>query len=80
MRLSAVADWQFPYTEAVVRESLRLYPPATLLNREIREGGFDVAPGVRGSADEAAGGTRTSCTLSSCSTAAMVDIFQLPLS
>lgn len=58
IRLSAVADWQFPYTEAVVRESLRLYPPATLLNREIREGGFDVAPGVSGSV-EAPGGKRT---------------------
>lgn len=33
---------QFPYAEAIVRESLRLYPPATLLNREIKEGGFDL--------------------------------------
>jgi len=58
MRCSAVAVWQFPYTEAVVRESLRLYPPATLLNREIREGSFDVAPGVSGSV-EAPGGKWT---------------------
>jgi thromboxane-A synthase/cytochrome P450 family 3 subfamily A len=35
---------QFPYTEAIVREALRLYPPATLLNRRIKAGGFAVSP------------------------------------
>eukprot|EP00775_Hariotina_reticulata_P006333 gene6333-6567_t len=50
-RKVAYADvGQFPYTEAIVRESLRLYPPATLLNREIKEGGFDVAPGIHAAA------------------------------
>lgn len=33
---------QFPYAEAIIRESLRLYPPATLVNREVKEGGFDL--------------------------------------
>jgi cytochrome P450 len=31
---------QFPYIEAVVREALRLYPPATILNRRVKAGGF----------------------------------------
>jgi len=29
-----------------VRESLRLYPPATLLNRRIKAGGFAVTPDI----------------------------------
>lgn len=31
---------KFPFIEAVVRESLRLYPPATILNRRVKAGGF----------------------------------------
>lgn len=38
---------QFPYIEAVVRESLRLYPPATLLNRRIKTGAsFAITPDI----------------------------------
>jgi cytochrome P450 len=37
---------QFPYIEAVVRESLRLYPPATLLNRRVKAGGFALTPNI----------------------------------
>eukprot|EP00775_Hariotina_reticulata_P011712 gene11712-11857_t len=36
----------FPYTEAVVRETLRLFPPATILNRGTALANFEVAPGV----------------------------------
>lgn len=37
---------KFPYIEAVVRESLRLYPPATLLNRRVKAGGFALTPDI----------------------------------
>ncbi|KAF8072691.1 AL21 [Scenedesmus sp. PABB004] len=38
---------RFPYAEAVVREALRLYPPATMINRELKADGFEVMPHVR---------------------------------
>jgi cytochrome P450 len=38
---------QFPYVEAVVREALRLFPPATMVSREVKEGGFPLTPQVR---------------------------------
>lgn len=37
---------QFPYAEAVVREALRLYPPATMISREVKAGGFPLTPEV----------------------------------
>eukprot|EP00879_Flechtneria_rotunda_P008524 GHRR01008931.1.p1 GENE.GHRR01008931.1~~GHRR01008931.1.p1 ORF type:complete len:336 (+),score=98.92 GHRR01008931.1:1224-2231(+) len=37
---------KFPYAEAIVREALRLYPPATMLVREVKEAGFDISPKV----------------------------------
>jgi cytochrome P450 len=49
-RTPTVADLsQLPYTEMVVRESMRLYPPAPGFAREpiedVRIGGYDVPPG-----------------------------------
>lgn len=38
---------RFPYAEAVVRESLRLFPPAILTNRLASKEAFEIAPGVR---------------------------------
>jgi cytochrome P450 len=52
---------QFPYAEAVVREALRLYPPATMLSREVKEGGFPLTPQVR-----APNGAATQMPLSRC--------------
>lgn len=42
----AVSMSQFPYAEAIVRETLRLYPPAVILNRMVKAGGFALTPDI----------------------------------
>ncbi len=39
---------QFPYTEAVVKEALRLYPPATMTSRKVPDtpGGVELGPNL----------------------------------
>ena len=49
---TADLDAAFPYTDAIIKEALRLYPPATLTNREVRReegtagGGYEITPGI----------------------------------
>lgn len=44
--LAAALAAQFPYAEAIVREALRLFPPATILNRTVKAGGFALTPDI----------------------------------